>query len=354
MKNRLSLLLAAAVLISAAPGCVYDQGKRMELDEFLGKIKEEEDFDTPSTAILPDEAARKQRMDVYQVGAGDVVEISIMGLVAPRAYSSILRRVRQDGTIMLPLLDGNDTTINVDGLKPEEIEQKVTEKYAPNYIKDPQVTVMVANYKTVPVIVMGQVNQPGVINLKRDEMNVLTAVMRAGWMRDTSNGRVTVKKAKGGLESYHLNLAADVSRALNELLEDGDIVEVERRAADAAYVMGLIRSPGPISMAAGGRLTFLQLLASAGGPDYNLDPRECTLIRVADNGNIYRVRVDFEDIMSARKPDFEIKPGDIVDVHHTYKTRAFETINKFIKVGAGVDLTYNPFMWGFGFPGLGN
>jgi polysaccharide export outer membrane protein len=346
---RLLLLLPTAALLLAG-GCKFDQGPRMEMKDFLRRMAEEEENELALKEGGIGNPAPPPPPAVYSVGPGDVLEINMVGLLAPRQVSGFARRVRQDGKVSLPYLDGKDVTLEVQNLTPDKIEELVSEKYK-EYIKDPQVNVMVAQYKMTPVVVMGHVNQPGLVQLKRDELNLLTAIAKAGWISQASNGTVTLKSAKGGKETFNLWLAPDVSKALTRDVEIGDIIEVERRPADMAFVMGLVRGGGgPVQIPPGTRMTLLGLLASSGGLDPNVDPREATLIRTAANGEILRVRVDFNRIFNNTDPDFVIKPGDILDVYHTDRTRALEFANRLIRVGvgAGLDMTYNPFMWGFG------
>jgi polysaccharide export outer membrane protein len=339
----------AAMVSATAVGCKFDQGPRMELAEFLQRVNEEDEEEAKAQEAVPDLAQLQVLKDrTYQVGPSDVVEINVVGLYSPKQPYSIVRRIRNDGKIVLPMVEGEAAKLNVDGLTADQIEQKVYEIYSAGYVKDPQVTVLVRDYKTTPVVVIGQVNNPGLTNLRRDELNLLTAVAKAGWLREVSNGKVVLKPAKGGKEEYMLWHAPDISRAMSRSVELGDVVEVERRPTDSIFVTGLVRGGGPISVPVGTKMSFQQAIASSGGLKDDVDPREATLIRLSANGEPLRVRIDLNRIYDGSDPTFYLKPGDVIDVYHTDRTRTLEMFNRLIRLGAGagLDMTYNPFMFG--------
>ncbi len=84
--------------------------------------------------------------------------------------------VAGDGTISLPLIG----VVRVAGLTERECADLLTREYA-RYLKNAHVTVEVLNKR---VIVLGEVKQPGKVDIIEDTTNVLEALGRSGGLTD--------------------------------------------------------------------------------------------------------------------------------------------------------------------------
>ncbi len=84
--------------------------------------------------------------------------------------------VARDGTVSLPLIG----VVRVAGLTERECADLLTREYA-RYLKNSHVTVEVLNKR---VIVLGEVKQPGQVNIIEDTTNVLEALGRSGGLTD--------------------------------------------------------------------------------------------------------------------------------------------------------------------------
>jgi polysaccharide biosynthesis/export protein len=113
----------------------------------------------PSSAVDPE----------YRIGLGDQLLISVWK--EPDMSMSVV--VRSDGMITLPLL--ND--VRVVGLKPNELQQQLTEKLKP-FVSDPQVTIIVQGSRR-KVYLVGKVNKQGEFVLDGEE-TVLELLANAG------------------------------------------------------------------------------------------------------------------------------------------------------------------------------
>jgi len=109
------------------------------------------------------------------LGAGDVVAISVWREPDVSAGSLV---VRADGKITLPLIK----EVFVAGLTPSQVEQTLEDKFS-EFIRDPDVTVMVQQIKSQRVFVYGGVSRPGFVDLVGD-MTVLEALAMAGGLSD--------------------------------------------------------------------------------------------------------------------------------------------------------------------------
>lgn len=84
--------------------------------------------------------------------------------------------VASDGTVSLPLIG----VVRVSGLTQRECADLLTREYA-RYLKNAHVTVEVLNKR---VIVIGEVKNPGQVNIIEDTTNLLEAVGRTGGLTD--------------------------------------------------------------------------------------------------------------------------------------------------------------------------
>jgi protein involved in polysaccharide export with SLBB domain len=106
------------------------------------------------------------------VGPGDVFEVSVLGEKdLPKEY-----RVQPDGSIGFPYID----RIIVAGLEPQQIEELIkTQLVQKKILVDPQVTLVVKQYNSKKVSVIGSVQKPGSLPWT-EGMKLVEAISLAG------------------------------------------------------------------------------------------------------------------------------------------------------------------------------
>ena len=97
----------------------------------------------------------------YRIGVEDVLRVYVLEDELLKAGTLLI--VRPDGKIGFPYVKGN---IRAAGRTTEELEEEIAEKLTP-YIREPTVTVIVAEVNSFRVYVLGEVNEPGVIQVRR-------------------------------------------------------------------------------------------------------------------------------------------------------------------------------------------
>src|SRR5437762_2562810 len=107
----------------------------------------------PSPSVPPAVSTSDDIGSDYRVGAGDVVDILVLG----NQDLSRAAAVQTNGTIALPLLG----EVKVAALTVAEIKTKLTSLLARDYLVHPQVEVRVKEYASQFVTVLGEVNTPG-------------------------------------------------------------------------------------------------------------------------------------------------------------------------------------------------
>jgi polysaccharide export outer membrane protein len=113
--------------------------------------------------------------DDYQIGAGDVLQVSVWKSPEISVPSVI---VRPDGMITIPLIKD----VHVGHLTPTQAERLITEGLA-KYIIDPNVTVVVGTSNSKKVYIVGSVRAEGPVAYTY-RMTVMQAISEAGGLTE--------------------------------------------------------------------------------------------------------------------------------------------------------------------------
>src|SRR5580700_11075816 len=159
------------------------------------------------------------------VGPGDVFEVSVLGekeLV--KEY-----RVQPDGTVDFPYLD----RVVVGGLEPQQIEERIkSELIEKKILTNPQVTLVVKQYNSKKVSVIGAVQKPG-SRPWTEGMKLIDAISQAGGLTQLANGdRVRLTRIVSGNQTATATVSVDdisEGRMADLLLQAGDTIKVDQR-----------------------------------------------------------------------------------------------------------------------------
>jgi len=271
--------------------------------------------------------------DTYKVGPLDVLRINIAG----RPGINEVFPVSSDGIIGFPWV-GN---ISVSGLTVREIEQKITSLLAKDYLVNPQVYVSMEKYNSQKVVVWGEVKSPAVYVLT-GKTTLLEIVAQAGGITEKAGRRIRlfrhavditssdadVSKTVTGAISKHEPIIIDLDRLVKgvTLAEDlviasGDVIVVEAQKdsdinEQRVYITGSLNKPGAYDYQIG--LTALGLCIIAGGFTNRAAPQRGTLIRKIEEGKDKVYDIDLERIKKGKAIDFELKPGDRLNVPESF------------------------------------
>jgi len=127
----------------------------------------------------------------YIIGVEDILSITVWGETGLDATVF----VRPDGKITFPLV--ND--IRVAGLTPNEVREALGERLA-NFVRDPNVTVIVDEINSFRVYVLGEVEIQGVLKFNRP-VRVLQAISIAGGFKQFSKREIVILRQVEGSES---------------------------------------------------------------------------------------------------------------------------------------------------------
>jgi polysaccharide biosynthesis/export protein len=195
----------------------------------------------------------------YPLGPGDVVRITVFQI--PDLTTET--RVSEQGYISFPLI-GNLPVKGVPALALERaIEQKLRDG---GFVKKPQVTVVITQFKSIQVSVLGQVNKPGKYSLEQTKSRLSEVLAMAGGMTPLGGDVVTVVTQESGTEKriqvdvHELLQMGDSTRDI--ALKNGDVVYVSHYPV--YYIYGEVNRPGQYRVERD--MTVQQALAVGGGP----------------------------------------------------------------------------------------
>jgi polysaccharide biosynthesis/export protein len=230
-----------------------------------------------------------------------------------------------DGYVNLPLAG----RVKASGLTVSGVEQELTARLG-NYVRDPQVTVLVAEYRSQPVSVLGSVNNPGVVQL-RGHKNLVEVIALAGGLRpeagnmvtltrELSNGRIPLPDAtddpSGRFSIAHVKLL-DVMQADNPqnnvVIQRDDVIMVPR--APLIYVVGEVNKPGAYVLNERDSLSLLQVVAVAGGLTPRASAKKAKIMhQEPGSSQPTEVAANVKKILDGQAPDITLHADDILFV----------------------------------------
>ncbi len=159
------------------------------------------------------------------VGPGDVFEVSIVGEKdLPKEY-----RVQPDGTIDFPYIK----RVKVGGLEPQDIASLLRQKLADaKMLTDPQLSIVVKQYYSKKVSVVGQVTKPGTIPWT-EGLKLVDALSQSGWftpLADSNHVTLTRNVAPGKTVTAVISVDAITDGQQGDiLLQAGDTIKIGQR-----------------------------------------------------------------------------------------------------------------------------
>jgi polysaccharide export outer membrane protein len=237
-----------------------------------------------------------------RIGAGDLLAVTVFDV--PELTQAL--RVDDTGDATL-LLIGRQ---HLAGLTTDEAQSLIARQLKEeSYIVDPQVSVLIQEYSTQGVSVVGEVKKPGMYPVLGNQ-GILDVVAEAGGMTEMAGGEVTLRR--NGTEKTivmqfstgnRVNVVQDVQ------LQPGDKVIVPR--AGMVYVIGDVNRPGGFIMQTNGNMSLLQAVAMAAGTTPTSALNSSRLIRRTESGYT-EIPLQLKQIMKGSQADLSLTAEDIV------------------------------------------
>ena len=240
----------------------------------------------------------------YEVGEGDLLDITVYD--NPDLTSEV--RVSGEGMITVPLIG----EISVKSLTATEIGKKLAGLFAEGYIKNPQVSIFIKEYKSKKVTTLGEFSKPGLIEM-RGNATLMEVISNAGGITPDAGETLFIQRnaVKGGTEQSDNIISIDLTKLLegsgttsNIPVLDGDSIYIPK--ALFVYVTGEVKNPGAYKITKG--LTVLRSITLAGG---------LTVKASKNRANIVRKTGSTESTIKANMDDL-VAPNDIIVVPESF------------------------------------
>jgi polysaccharide export outer membrane protein len=258
----------------------------------------------------------------YELGPNDQFLIGV-----PQAQEINQRpfRIDSEGFIDLPLVG----RIHAAGLTVRGLETLLTTKLA-DYIRQPQVTITMVQFRSEPVFFLGSFRTPGIYPLQggRTLVEMLAVV---GGLQPTASRRIkitrrseygtidlpnAVKDPQRKVSTVEVSLDSltqNVNPAEDLILRAYDIVSSE--SAQPVYASGEVLKPAAIALGEQPSISVTQVLAQAGGFTPAASRGKVRVLRpVLGTSRRAEIVIDLNRIYEGKANDFPLLPGDVLYV----------------------------------------
>jgi polysaccharide export outer membrane protein len=293
-----------------------------------------EDFsEQERLAQLWNKRMQEQRVTDYPIGPGDVLELNVSTV---DELTNRTVRVSSDGTIALPFIG----EVQAAGLTEKQLRSEMHTRLE-KYMHSPQINLLVREYRSRQVAVVGAVEKPGLYNLASTTDTILDVLSLAGGMKADAAPRINLipadpldtaqTKEKGRpyasqLTSSALPMVLKSGTAITIDLQDltkggnqkylslparpGDVIMVS--GSGEVLVAGWVEKPASYKITPG--LTVLGAIQAAGGPHFAADTNVVKVIRSGKDGEKQLFLTDLEKIKRGESKDAPVQDGDVIEV----------------------------------------
>ena len=216
---------------------------------------------------------KEDRLAQYRLGAGDSIRISVF----QNPNLTLETRVGEDRAITYPLTG----RMAVGGTTIAEAERTIARALeAGNFIREPQVSILLLQTRSAQVSVLGLVNRAGRYPLDTVSVRVSEMIAIAGGDRAILTGERQGKPFRTEIDIAALFQAKGHDHDI--AVEGGDVIYVE--PAPTFYVYGEVNRPGAYRLERG--MTLRHALARGGGPTQRGSERNLRVHRRGPNGEV--------------------------------------------------------------------
>lgn len=259
----------------------------------------------------------------YAIQPSNLLEIT----VSQDSALNTIARVDANGDIEFPLIG----LVKVRGATPEQLEQTIAALLEQDYIRNPQVTVLLKEYTKPKIHVTGSVVTPGTYVIS-GRTTLLESIALAGGPNekaDLSKIRytkfITPSVAGQTPQPVVYNAQAIISgKQKDPDVGDGDIIHLE--AVVPVAIEGAVMQPGLMYPAQS--ITLKQLVIMAGGVKPLADSTEISIYSMDAGGKKTETIYNLDEIAAGKAEDPIIQPGQIVVVDEC--ASKFKLFNKTI------------------------
>jgi polysaccharide biosynthesis/export protein len=245
-------------------------------------------------AAVPAMAAPAGTANDYRLGPGDLLHISVSG------YSEMSTdvRVSQTGNITYPFIG----EVQAASLSTQELEGIIAKKLNDGgFIRQAQVSVLVAEYQGQKISVMGQVEKPGQYPLTSAQKVLDLLAAAGGTVPAIAADQATLIRKDGSKVVIDLPSLFDGDPRQNPVVNGGDTIYVPK--ASQFYIYGEVQKPGMYRLER--NMTVSRAISTGGGLTPKGSERRVVVKRRDPNGKEHTISVD---------STASIEPDDVIYV----------------------------------------
>jgi polysaccharide export outer membrane protein len=235
-------------------------------------------------------------------------------------------RISSTGDLTLPMVG----KIHAAGETTEQLEQELTARLK-HFIRMPEVTVYISEFRSGTVTIEGAVEKPGRFQTE-GQKTLLDVLMMAGGTklpgptvkvtRSSRYGTIPLPEVRRDLEGTSSSVELPVqdvldagSVAANLIMQPDDVVSVSIQPQRLVYVMGEVNRVGAVELVTQDSVSIVQVVAAAGGTTKIAAPTKTVILHKDSEGRYSpAATVDLKKILSGKGEDKLLLAGDIVVV----------------------------------------
>lgn len=310
------------------------------------------------------------------IDRGDVIEVTIAAGLDEDDSVTLPVRVNDQGLANIPevgpvMLAGMDTQTAETVIGAACLERQL--------YRNPNVTVEMKRQRMNRVTVMGAVKNPDVYELPRGKSDLLAAIVAAGGLdKDagphveirnprragrsrpdsiasglhsginpaghTSDGggtdALTVGGSEGGMESVRIDLVSATKQKTSEYqIEDGGVINIEKREPETVHVIGLVKKPGRYDFPVDSELRLTDAIAMGEGTTMSIADKVFVIRHIPNSMETAVIQVSLREAKRNGQANLRLEPSDVVSVESSPATAMYETFNIVrFNVSAGLPL----------------
>jgi polysaccharide export outer membrane protein len=269
----------------------------------------------------------------YRIGKDDFVQIVVFDV--PSLETSA--RVSASGTISMALVG----ELSAASKTPRELEQLVESTLrAKKLVNEPQVRVLVREYASQPVSMMGAVRVPGIYQIKGQKYLLEMLAMAQGLDQALAGQTIHVYRREselGDAIQTSINVEDLFEKGKSELnipIKAGDVINV--LPAGSIFVVGEVTRPGEYVLRQGKNVTVTKALALGGGFNREAKKNQSLIIRLHSDGTREEIKINAQKILDGSLDDVALMENDILFIpSNKVKNGIMKALDQSIQVVTG-------------------
>lgn len=262
-----------------------------------------------SIAALAAPVGGQQSPRAYILGPEDVLEVSVWG------YPDLTRivAVGPDGRVSLPLVG----TVTAAGLPIQQLTSVLTRAFA-QYINNPQVTVIIKEFRKIRASVLGQVVRPGTYTLTPNA-RLLDLLSAAGGLTEVASLQGQLLRAGRPPAAVALERVLAGDPEANLSLRGQETLVVPEDLVNIVNVTGEVARPGRYRLK--GEMRVLDVLLLAGGLTEKASVTQARLVRASQQ--VDPLALDRLLLRQEMSENLEMRAGDTLFIPEETNTKIY-------------------------------